>query len=296
VSQTAPVLAADDLAAYLRRLGVEREQPSVDALVRLHRAQVERVPYETAWIHLGDLWDVDPAASARRIAHEGRGGYCFHLNGALGEVLRALGYDVTLHAGGVYGPTGRPAEPSGDHLVLTVHGLPTDANPGGDWYVDAGLGDALHEPLPLVAGDADQGPFRYGLAPVTGAWPGWDLRHDPKGSFTGMAFRSAPAGIEGFAAMNVQLSTSPESGFVRTITFQRRDGTGADVLRGLVLRRIEHEVVAERTLDTQAGWLDATADVFGLDLRRVADRAALDALWPRVVATHEAWQASQAGG
>lgn len=285
------MLATDDLDAYLLRLGLDREPPSAGALARIHRAQVERVPYETAWIHMGDLWSVDPVASARRIAHDGRGGYCFHLNGALSQVLGALGYDVTLHMGGVYGPAGPDLGQVGNHLVLTVHGLPSAANPGGDWYVDAGLGDALHEPMPLAAGHADQGPFRYGLAPISDEVQGWDMTHDPKGSFTGMAFRSDAAAIDDFAAWNVHLSTSPESGFVKTLTFQRRDEAGTDVVRGLVLRRIEHDVVAERTLDVQADWLDAIADVFGLDLRRVGDDAALSMLWQRVNATHQAWLA-----
>jgi N-hydroxyarylamine O-acetyltransferase len=287
------MLAADDLDAYLRRLGLEPESPAVDALGRLHRAHVERIPFETAWIHMGERRDVDPVASVRRIAHDGRGGYCFNLNGALSALLGALGYDVTLHMGGVYGPSGRGVDPLGNHLALVVHGLPTDANPGGDWYVDAGLGDALYEPMPLAAGESDQGPFRYGLAPVQGEIDGWDLTHDPKGSFAGMVFRSAPAAIEDFAAWNEHLSTSPDSGFVRTITFQRRDATGTDVVRGLVLRRIEHDVVAERTLDTPDEWFDAVADVFHLDLRRAGDEAALAALWQRVRATHDAWQVAR---
>ena len=52
-------------------------------MFRLHRAHVERVPYETLWIQLEQYWDIDPIASATRIATETRGGYCFHLNGAL---------------------------------------------------------------------------------------------------------------------------------------------------------------------------------------------------------------------
>src|SRR6185437_6116976 len=35
--------------AYLARLGLEAEPPSVEALRWLHRRQVERVPYETMW-------------------------------------------------------------------------------------------------------------------------------------------------------------------------------------------------------------------------------------------------------
>ena len=46
--------------AYLRRLGLDREPPTVEALFRIHRAHLERVPYETTWIHLGEPWTVDP--------------------------------------------------------------------------------------------------------------------------------------------------------------------------------------------------------------------------------------------
>src|SRR5918993_4049066 len=105
----------DDASAYLRRLGVEAGPPSMDQLVAIHRAQVERIPYETTWIHLGETWTVDPGAAAARIIADGRGGYCFHLNGALGAVLRALGYDVTTHAARVQGAADRPPGPVGDH-------------------------------------------------------------------------------------------------------------------------------------------------------------------------------------
>src|SRR6185369_3352699 len=62
--------------AYLRRLGVNARSPSVDALQELHRRHVERVPYETMWIHAGEAWGIDPLDSAVRIALEDRGGYC----------------------------------------------------------------------------------------------------------------------------------------------------------------------------------------------------------------------------
>lgn len=117
--------------AYLARLGLDAEPPSVEALFRVHRAQVERVPYETLWIHLGEVWGVDTEESARRVALRRRGGYCFHLNGALSELLRSLGYDVVRHVGGVHGPTGASEAEMTNHLVLTVGGLPTEANPEG---------------------------------------------------------------------------------------------------------------------------------------------------------------------
>lgn len=89
------VSLGDTERAYLIRLGLDPEPPSVDALDRLHRAHVERVPYETAWIHEGRRWTTDPDAAMARIAHDGRGGYCYHLNGALALLLAALGYRVS---------------------------------------------------------------------------------------------------------------------------------------------------------------------------------------------------------
>jgi hypothetical protein len=65
-----------------------------------------------------------------------------------------------------------------NHLVLTVGGLPTDDHPEGTWYVDAGLGDALHEPTPLVAGPFEQGPFALRLDETHGEDGDWHLTHD----------------------------------------------------------------------------------------------------------------------
>jgi len=283
----------DDVDAYLDRLGLDREPPSVDALSALHRRQLERVPYETTWIHLGERWTVDRAASLHRVARRQRGGYCFHLNGALSLVLEDLGYDVTLHVGGVHGPDGPTEAAMTNHLVLLVHGLPSDDNPGGHWYLDAGLGDALHAPLPLRTGEHRQGPFAFALSEVTDGVGDWHLRHHTLGSFTGMSFSAAPAAIDDFAARNVELSTSPDSNFVRTVTAQRRDADGVDVVRGQVLRRVGVAMGEGRTLATRTEWFDALGDLFGLTYPDVPT-GQLDALWNRVHATHEAWLAREA--
>jgi N-hydroxyarylamine O-acetyltransferase len=277
------------IASYLDRLGVDRQPPSAVGLFTLHRAQVERVPYETTWIHLGERWDVDQEASLRRIAHQRRGGYCFHLNGAFALLLRNLGYDVTLHRGGVHGPEGISADGIDNHLVLLVRNLPSEHNPDGAWYVDTGLGDALYQPLPLRAGEFRQGPFTFGFAQGDSEIADWQFRHDPVGSFGGMAFESRPATMDEFAARNTVLSTSPESGFVKLLTVQRRDSEGVDALRGLVLRRVGGDDRPELTLSTPSDWFDVLREVFDLPLDDVSpdDRRRL---WERVSATHRAWQ------
>jgi arylamine N-acetyltransferase len=277
--------------AYLRRLGLESEPPSVEALQRLHLRQVERIPYETLGIHAGERRGVDPVESATRIALQGRGGYCYHLNGAFSEVLRSLGYAVTRHVGGVHGPDGPDADSAGNHVVVTVSGLPSDDNPGGVWYVDAGLGDAMHEALPLVAGVYEQRPFQLVIEAVDDGVDDWHLKHDPSGGFVGMRWRADAAEMRRFATKHEWLSTSPESGFVRVPMAELRDATGVDVIRGLVRARIGEGAVSHEPLTSRREWFACLADVFGLRFDATAPEA-LDRLWDSALEAHRAWEAT----
>src|SRR5215831_4615258 len=97
------VTTSIDVAGYLRRLRLPElagAAPSAESLFALHRAHAELVPYETLEIWLGRPTTVDPVESVARILR-GRGGYCFHLNGAFSALLTVLGYRVTRHLGGV---------------------------------------------------------------------------------------------------------------------------------------------------------------------------------------------------
>ncbi|MFI8966799.1 arylamine N-acetyltransferase [Streptomyces sp. NPDC053493] len=275
-----------DVDGYLAVLGVERPaEPSAEALWALHRAQVERVAYETLDNQLGRPSGIGAEESVARILR-GRGGYCFQLNGAFGALLDALGYDVTLHRAGVQDEVEDPAGPGGDHLALTV-GID-----GERWLVDTGLAGGMYEPLPLREGTYVQGPFTYGMAPSAVVPGGWRFAHDPRGAFTAMVFAPEPVELSSFAAKHTFLSTSPESGFVRVLQAQLRDAKGVDMLRGCVLRRIDAEGTAERTVDTAGDWYDVLADVFHLDLGDV-DAAARAELWRGVRAAHEQWEAAR---
>ena len=77
----------------------------------------------------------------------GRAGYCFHQNAALGAGLEALGFDVTRRHGHVWTLPEHRDGAELNHLVLVVSGLPTDDNPGGHWWPDAGLGEGFRDPV-----------------------------------------------------------------------------------------------------------------------------------------------------
>ncbi|GAB2456880.1 arylamine N-acetyltransferase family protein [Jatrophihabitans fulvus] len=275
--------------AYLGRLGVEAAPPSVGLLREIARRHVERVPYETFWIAAGEQWTVDPSAAAARIAHEGRGGYCYHLNGALALLLTSLGFDVRGHVGSVHGETPSPDDHA-NHLALTVSGLPSDDNPDGRWYVDAGLGDALHDPLPLVPGDHPQGPFRFVLGRTDG--DGWCFTHDPSGSFRTMTWTLAPASPSDFASRHAWLSGSAESGFVRTPVAQRRDAGGVDIARALMWSRVGHDAVTARAVTGKQDWFARLDEVFGLRFEAMPD-ASRTRLWHTLTEAHRRFESTR---
>lgn len=291
-------MIADDsrwsVSAYLDRLGASRDDhPSVAGLRALHRAHVARVPYETVWIWLDEPATVDPAASAARIV-AGRGGYCFQLNGAFSLLLNALGYQVKLHAGGVTGrDSAEPVGANGNHLVVTVHGLPSTDAPEGEWLVDVGLGDALYEPVPLRPGRYRQGAFIYQLSRSEVVPSGWRFDHDPAGCFGRMDFDPSPAVAADFVEMHQQLTTDPQSHFVRTITAQRRDEEGMYLLRGCVLNTVTGEGTVKEVYDTASAWFDLLDAGFGLHLTDIdSERRAW--LWARVSAAHQRWLSESA--
>ncbi|HWG23355.1 arylamine N-acetyltransferase family protein [Actinospica sp.] len=280
-----------DIDGYLARLGLERPAlPDLAWLFAAHRAHMERIPYENLEIQLERATSVDPAEAIARIAR-GRGGYCFHMNGALGTLLATLGYDVTRHLGEVRG-----AERDQASTDLTInHQVLTVLCEGETWFVDCGLGDAPYEPMVLRAGTvATQGAFTYGFEPWAGRPGGWRFVHDPnQESFVSMVFAPEPVGVAAFAAAHHRLSTSPDSNFVRAAVASRRDARGTDIVRGRVLYRVDGDGVTKQTIDTPDSWYELLADVFGLHLSDV-DAAERAVLWKRVSAAHEEWLAERA--
>jgi len=275
---------------YLRRLGLPRPPaPSVETLFAVHRAQVEHIPYEAVWVWLGERRTVGPLDCVRYLA-SGRGGYCYHLNGALATLLGWLGFDIHRHVGGVQGTASDPVGLTANHLPLTVRGLPTADNPGGEWFIDAGLGDGPHEPMPLRTGTYAQGPHTYGLRPSEIAPGGWRFDADPAMSLHGMDFTPGEATAGDLVAEHEKLQSAPDSSFVRTLVAFRRDADGVDFLRGRVLKRLDATGETTRELTSAPEWHTCLADVFGLPLSDVdTDRKTL--LWNRVTAAHEKWLA-----
>ncbi len=282
----------DDAAhAYLELLGVAARPGAVDVetLTALQRAHLARVPYDTIDVYRGRAPGIDTSASVARIV-AGRGGYCFHLNGAFSVLLDWLGVDVTRHLAGVQG-RGVPVAPgaNGNHLALTVSGLGSPE----PLLVDVGLGDGPGDPIPLRAGVAEQGTFRYTLSTSDAVPGGWRFDHDACGWFVGfdalITERSVP--MSAFAPNHRDLSTLATSGFTRIPTVQRRVGDAVEALRGCVLSVVRDATVESVDVETSSEWWALVIDRFGLayDDLTAAERAEV---WDRTRSTHLEWVAA----
>jgi arylamine N-acetyltransferase len=280
---------------YLARIGVDHAAPpSIIALAELQARHLERVVFENLEIQRGRPTTVDYGESAERIVKRGRGGYCFHLNGAFGLLLEALGYEVSRRRGTVQPPPGTAPGRILNHLVVLVHGLPTSANPEGTWWTEVGLGDGCTRPLALRAGMCEDDPYTYELQPSPVYAGGWRLlQRDEEGAGIVDVDTAAPEAAE-LAAAHERLATSPESRFVRTATFQRRGAGLLDRLRARTLSRMGPGATRTTLLEDEDAWFTALDDVFGLPLADL-DAAERRALWQRVCAQHDAWAASPRG-
>jgi arylamine N-acetyltransferase len=279
----------DGLAeTYLEHLGVRARPGEVDAatLAALVQAHVARVVWENVDIYRGRPPTIDPRSSIDRLL-AGRGGYCYHLNGAFAVLLEWLRVDVTRHVSGVHGRGVAIAPgPNGSHLGITVR-----TPDGSEWLVDVGLGDGPGAPLPLVFGAHEHDGFTYFLSPSAFDLDGWRLDHDVRGAFLSVDFLRAPATTSDFQAMHAWLSTSPDSRFVRVVSISRRAASVVQSLRGCVYAETSPSGVERRDIESAAEWWGVVVDHFGLAYGDVpADERSH--LWDRLRATHETWDAA----
>ncbi len=137
--------------AYLARIGLQtRERPTLDSLERLQRAHLTAVPFENLHVFHRRGVFTDVAWSVPKIVDDGRGGWCFELNGAFAALLDGLGFSVKrLGAEVLRGPHSSGVA---DHLTLQVQ---LDR----PYLVDVGFGDSFIRPLPLDG----EGPLASGV-------------------------------------------------------------------------------------------------------------------------------------
>lgn len=131
---------------YMKRIGFEKQtEPSFDTLSALVHAHAMSVPFENIDIQNKVPIVLDTHAFFDKIVTNGRGGYCYELNGLFYELLADIGYDVRRVMGRVV--NGKYIGPEYDHmaLIVTIGGI--------EYLVDVGFGDFALIPLALSCND-----------------------------------------------------------------------------------------------------------------------------------------------
>jgi arylamine N-acetyltransferase len=216
-----PTTTTDWVTRYLEVLQIEHPRPSLEALTRLTRAHVLRIPFENITSILrrqahgsGTLPAPDPEATLVRWGESGGGGVCFEIVSMVDRLLVGLGYRTYPVLAKITFP--------GSHQANLVE------LDGRRYLVDAGNGAPFLEPIEL---DGEVELRRAGLA--------WRFRPDTAPD-TWIQDRE----IDGAWVPFCLYSLGPADPDVREAAFQRHQTIGQSwVVDNLVLTRSgEHEV------------------------------------------------------
>lgn len=278
------MLDAADRDRLLAHIGLDATPaPDLDGLRTVHRAYVSHVPFENIAVQLGESAPIDPRALVQRIVGGSRGGYCFEANTVLLELLESLGLEVQRREA-IVGPRflhsrGEPA----DHLALVVR-----TADGEELIAEGGFGEGPVEPLFLREGPQAAGAFEISLERDGDGW--WFDQHDFSAT-PGFRFGDEAVDLETFAPHHVRMSTSPESGFVRTLTVQQPSDDRIASLRARTFREQGPGASGEREiLDDADAFADVLHDRFAINLD-VLGPGRLARLWEKAKAQHEAFLA-----
>jgi N-hydroxyarylamine O-acetyltransferase len=132
---------------YLDRLGLRErdldEEPTLEKLAEIQEAHLKHIPFENLAQHGCDLpASLDIEATAKKILHVKRGGFCFELNALLSEFLLELGYQVTRVPAIVYNPE-EQFDRSPSHLGVFCN------IDNSIYFVDVAFGEPAIHPLIL---------------------------------------------------------------------------------------------------------------------------------------------------
>ena len=153
--QNRPKAIRIDIDAYLSRIGVEAEKPSLKYLKTLQKAHLMSVPFENLDIHYRRKIILDYPKIFDKVVIEKRGGFCYELNGLFYHLLYHLGFDCHVIAAQVMSDQSQEFGRPFDHMAIIV-------NLGEEqWLVDVGFGDGPISPLKIVEKEVQMDYTRY---------------------------------------------------------------------------------------------------------------------------------------
>lgn len=247
-----------DIDAYLNRIKYSGPRTlTAETLRQLHRAHLLTIPFENLDIHLGHTIVLDTEKFFKKIVGQGRGGFCYELNGFFAALLRALGFNVTMLSARVY--LDGILRPEFDHMVLLVQLEER-------WLADVGFGALFIEPLRMDEKNKQtQRNYAYRIKQYGDNWRlmARETRNPWKAMYQ---FTLAPRELQDYAEMCHWHQTSPRSWHTqnRICTRATPDGRVTLTETKLVIKRNSKR--SEQMISTQEEYVTALRTHFGITI------------------------------
>ncbi len=153
--QTRPKIAPIDIKAYLEKLGLMKELPSLNYLRQIHQKHLLTIPFENLDIHFRQMITLDIRRIFNKIIPKNRGGFCYELNFLFYHLLTHLGYECHLISAQVLSTTTNEYGPEYDHMAILVK-IQKDI-----YLCDVGFGDGFVFPKKIEVNNLQMDLNRY---------------------------------------------------------------------------------------------------------------------------------------
>jgi N-hydroxyarylamine O-acetyltransferase len=268
-SDQAMQLSPEQLDGYLARVGIEGPVPlDLEGLARVQRAHLLTFTWEAIDAFMGWPGSITPAAAYRKMVEGRRGGWCYEMNGLLGAALQALGFRVSRLCACVDRET-RGDAALGNHLTLRV-------DLDQPYLAEAGLGDALIDPVPLAHGPIAQRGFSFALEPADAGW--MRLRNHALGIAPSVDFRPEHRDEARLLATHDWLMRDERSPFTGALAVFRHTADGYIGLQNDRLRTVDASGINETLVTSGDELAELFEDAFGIEVPETSK------VWERVAA------------
>ena len=243
---------------YLERIGLDSASfaQTLETLKTLQKAHLLTVPFENLDFHWGKRITLDLDRFYKKIVENGRGGFCYELNGNFNELLRAIGFETKIVSAWVANKEGEFGEEY-DHLAIVV------VINGKEYLCDVGFGDFIAEPLRLeleIEQSDPNGVYRMSIF-ESGYLVEKKNSADWSSEYT---FKNLKRGLDEFSEMCVYNQTSPESHFTHGKLCSVMTETGRKTLTDKKFIVTENDKRHEKDIRSDEDFNDVLQREFGI--------------------------------
>ena len=180
---------------------------SLEVLGELMRAFLFSVPFENLDIHAHIKIILDPHRFYEKIVINHRGGFCYECNALFYELLRGLGFEVSIMAARM--AIHETVSPGYSHMPLRV-------KLDQDYLVDVGNGQSVRDPMPIPGDVISRAEgIRYKVGRYNDNEFALYYRTENSDWAARFVFSTAPRGLDEFKVMCYYHQTSQESIFTK---------------------------------------------------------------------------------